>query len=79
MRDGRALLVGECKWSKQPVGPRELAGLEAALRNAAADLAPADRPWRALFSRSGFTRELIDLANEPGARVLLVTPHDLYW
>lgn len=77
-RDGRAVLVGECKWSRQPVGRRELEGLDAALRKARDDLNPHEPVWRALFSRSGFTPELVELARDPQARVLLFSPADLY-
>jgi AAA+ ATPase superfamily predicted ATPase len=78
-RDGRAVLVGECKWSVQPVGMRELDGLVFALRKAKADLTPIDRPWFALFSRSGFTAELGEEAADPDRRILLFAPEDLYW
>jgi hypothetical protein len=79
MDSSRAVLIGECKWSRQPVGRRELEGLSAALRRAADDLRLVDRPWRALFSRSGFTEALVALAGDPEERVLLFTPDDLYW
>jgi hypothetical protein len=78
MRDGRAVLVGECKWSASPVGLRDLDGLTAALRRAAADLRPVEAPWRALFSRSGFDARVRALAEDAAERVLLVTPDDLY-
>jgi hypothetical protein len=42
------------------------------------ELNPIVHPWRALFSRSGFTRELAAIAANPGERLLLVTPPDLY-
>ncbi len=79
MEGGHAVLVGECKWSRQPMDQRDLDGLGAALRKAASDLRPIDRPWRALFSRSGFTDELHALAKNPEERVLLFAPADLYW
>lgn len=79
MEGGHAVLIGECKWSRQPMDERELDGLGAAMRKASADLRPIDRPWRALFSRSGFTDELHALAKDPAERVLLFTLDDLYW
>lgn len=79
MQGGRAVLVGECKWSLQPVGARDLEGLTAALRRAHDDLEPLDRPWRALFSRSGFEPELGQRAEDPAERLLLLRPDDLYW
>lgn len=75
---GRAVLVGECKWSVRPCGARELTGLGAALRKSSHDLNPVDRPWRALFSRSGFDADLLALATDPSERLLLFTPGDLY-
>jgi uncharacterized protein len=78
MRDGRTLCVGESKWSESPVGRRALDGLHLALRRAHDDLRPIDRPWRALFSKSGFTPELLELARDPAERLLLVTPEDQY-
>jgi AAA+ ATPase superfamily predicted ATPase len=78
MNGGRAVLVGECKWSRQPAGVRELDGLSAALRRAGDDLRPIDRPWRAVFSRAGFTKDLRELAGDPEERVLLYSPSDLY-
>lgn len=77
-KDDKAVLVGECKWSSQPCGSRELEGLRAALRRAAEDLAPVDRPWRALFSRSGFTSDIVALAADPAERLLLASPAELY-
>ncbi|MBI3972314.1 MAG: hypothetical protein HY332_13595 [Chloroflexi bacterium] len=67
-----------CRWSNVPIDRRVLDGLRAALRRAGDDLHPVDRPWRVLFSRSGFDLELRDLARDPAERLHLVTPDDLY-
>lgn len=72
-------LIGECKWTKDPADERELRGLDKILRDFASELQPADRLWRALFSRSGFSAGLRKLANDPAERLLLVAPADLYW
>ena len=77
-RDGRVVLVGECKWSRRPEDLRDLDGLGAALRKASGDLDPIDRPWRALFARAGFAADLLEHASDPAERVLLYTPADLY-
>lgn len=37
---------------------RDLGGLRAAIDAARPDITPIDRPWRALFSRSGFHPDL---------------------
>lgn len=78
--DGTELtLIGECKWSSDPVGDRELQGLDKILRDFAAELRPAKRVWRALFSRSGFSQDLRRRAEDRAERLLLVAPSDLYW
>ena len=76
--EGRAVLVGECKWSRQPVDRRDLDGLRAALHRATPDLDPIDRPWKALFSRTGFSKDLVEIAANHEERILLLTPDDLY-
>lgn len=78
MHDRHASLLGECKWSKQKMDKRDLSGLRAALLKATSDLKPIDNPWRALFSRSGFTDDVIALSKDPGERILLYTPEDIY-
>jgi hypothetical protein len=57
---------------------RDLSGLDAALRLGATELNPIAHPWRALFSREGFTDPLRALAADPAERLLLFTPADLY-
>jgi AAA+ ATPase superfamily predicted ATPase len=79
MIGGRTVLVGECKWSRQACDLRDLEGLSAALHKGHRDLRPIDRPWRALFSRSGFSEELRARATDPEERVLLFGPADMYW
>jgi uncharacterized protein len=55
--DDGALLMGECKWSRKPVGVDVLEGLEAKIPKVAADMKRAPRSVRlALFSRAGFTQ-----------------------
>ena len=76
--NGHAVLVGECKWSSSPMDMRDLQGLRSALAKASHDLDPIDHPWRALFSRSGFSDDLVALARSPEERLLLFTPDDLY-
>jgi AAA+ ATPase superfamily predicted ATPase len=78
MDNDHAVLVGECKWSTSPMDMRDLQGLRAALAKASHDLNPIDHPWRALFSRSGFSDDLAALARSPEERLLLFTPDDLY-
>jgi AAA+ ATPase superfamily predicted ATPase len=67
------LLVGECKWSRAPVGRDALAAFHARA---------ADRPWLAdqrpqliYFARSGFTPGATRLAAQSQTRLL--TLHDL--
>ncbi|ELY33777.1 ATPase [Natrialba magadii ATCC 43099] len=69
------LLLGECKWTTTPVGPSLLAALEAL---------EEDVRWKgadrtvvyALFSHSGFSAELRQLADDR-SDLSLYTPPDL--
>jgi len=68
-----SLLIGECKWIARPVGINILADLK---RKAQA--LHSDSTWRvnyALFAKSGFTPDLISLAQEQN--ILLVGPAEL--
>jgi AAA+ ATPase superfamily predicted ATPase len=69
-----AMLLAECKWSARPVGPGALYSLRA--KTIAID---PQRRWPgiyyALYSRSGFTGEMQDLAQAEGVR--LVSAADL--
>jgi uncharacterized protein len=69
-----AMLLAECKWSRRPVGPGELYSLRA--KTIAID---PQRRWPrvhyTLYSRSGFTGEMQDLAQAEGIR--LVSAADL--
>lgn len=77
-----ALLLGECKWSAQPLGPSVLGDLQRAseallAENPHLQRGPKNQPRvlrYALFSRSGFTKELLQLAKEA---VLLFDAKDL--
>ena len=69
----KALLVGECKWSSKPVGLNVLVDLQ---RKAKA--LQGDGAWQityALFAKSGFTPDLMALAEAEG--ILLVGPEEL--
>jgi AAA+ ATPase superfamily predicted ATPase len=72
--EARALLVGECKWSVNAVGGNVLEDLR---RAALALQAEGDweRVYFALFTRSGFTPALRELAAREG--VILVETQDL--
>jgi len=67
--EGGAVLLGEAKWSRRPVGTNVLASLERV-----ATRVPVPPGWRrvfALFSRSGFTPALRRLAASRSDLVLL--------
>jgi hypothetical protein len=70
----RAVLVGQCKWSANPADKSALEDLYRVTHNL-----QEEGEWRqmcfALFSRSGFTPALRDLAGRDG--VILVEPKDL--
>lgn len=61
--DRRLSLMGECKWSKKPVGVNILEELEEDFRHTGLS-AEGRKPLFALFSRSGFTSRLLDLAKQ---------------
>lgn len=61
--DDGPLLVGECKWTTRPISTDVLRALEAKLPAVQADLKrPATKVDLALFSRSGFSPELLAVA-----------------
>jgi hypothetical protein len=57
---------------------RDLAGIRAGIAAAARDIPPADRPWRALFARSGFHADLRKEAADTENRIILVDLERLY-
>jgi AAA+ ATPase superfamily predicted ATPase len=71
--------VGECKWTNDRVGMGELKDLERIVRESSAELRPKSGHYRLLFSRSGFDKDVRDLAAQSAARLLLFEPSDLYW
>jgi len=71
-------LVGSCKWTNAPVDRSDLNALQRTLATAWKELNPVPAPWCALFSREGFAPELVELASNPGNRVLLFSPEDLF-
>ncbi len=72
--EARAVLVGECKWSRKPVGTDIFEELQRKAR-----LLQREGSWErihyALFSRSGFTKALQEAAARQG--VILISPQDL--
>ena len=72
VRDNTVTLVGECKWSVQPVDERVLPALQTKARK----LNLSGEPLWVLAGRSGFTYELRQRAE--AGDVLLITPEDLY-
>lgn len=80
---GEDLLVGECKWSVQPIGPNVLSALKAAgqamlLENPHLKAGPGNKNRKlrfALFSRSGYTNEIRAIAKQEN--VLLFTAQEL--
>jgi uncharacterized protein len=69
-----SLLLGECKWSAKPVGLSILVDLQRKTQILRAE-GQWQRIYYALFSKSGFTPESINLASEEG--ILLVEAADL--
>ena len=83
---GAVGLVGSCKWTNSPMDVPEDAALQSDLRAASSDLklvkdtvGGAEGPWLALFSRTGFTARLEELAaQQQPRRLLLFSLNDLY-
>jgi len=71
------VLLGECKWSTRPVGLDGLNALRARgeLFRGETGMGPQEPVWLALFSRSGFTPDLV--AEAKAEHVLLVTAEDV--
>ena len=71
------VLLGECRWSTRPVGLDVLTTLRARseIFRGETDMAPHESLWLALFSRSGFTPDLVAAAR--AEHVLLVTAEDV--
>jgi hypothetical protein len=85
--NGKVALVGECKWRDSAVDVRDYADLLGDIKIAGKELElpetvpNADNgPWLCLFSRSGFTPGLQDMANDPQhpQRLLLVSLEQMY-
>jgi AAA+ ATPase superfamily predicted ATPase len=74
----QGVLYGECKWSVAPMDMRDLGGLRAAIAAAEHEIPPIDRPWRVLFSRSGFQPTLQAEAADPENHILLVGLEQVY-
>ncbi len=72
VHDNTVTLVGECKWSVQPVDERVLSALQTKARK----LNLSTEPLWVLASRSGFSDGLRRRAELGG--VLLVSPEDIY-
>ncbi|MEZ4831141.1 MAG: ATP-binding protein [Caldilineaceae bacterium] len=68
------LLVGECKWSAKPIGLNILTDLQRKTQVLLAEQ-HRDNVVYTLFSKSGFTPELKDIAQSEG--ILLAEPADL--
>jgi hypothetical protein len=66
LRRGSVTVVGECKWTNRPLGAQVLSDLETyklpAIRQAKVKIAAG--PLIVLFSKSGFKRNLIEIAAE---------------
>ena len=83
---GAVTLIGSCKWTNAPMDVAEYAALLSDVGAVVADLKlPKDfsesgeRPYLALFSRSGFTPRLEELAAQQNPRrLLLFSLNDLY-
>jgi AAA+ ATPase superfamily predicted ATPase len=69
--EGRATLVGECKWTNAPLSFGDFLRL----RQRSNALPLAERPLWVLASRAGFSREVLQ---HQGEQMLLLTPNECY-
>ena len=78
MADDGALLLGECKWTDKPAGIDVLAKLTAETAAVQADLKrPARQVDLAIFSRAGFTQQLVSEARKLKVRLVGVEHHEI--
>lgn len=70
----QAVLVGECKWSVKPVGMNVLLDLQRKAKMLQSESGSRHVTY-ALFAKSGFTPDLVDVAGREG--IILVGPADL--
>jgi len=77
---GIVTAAGSCKWTEEPMDVREYAALQRDVAIAGLDTgAEGDGPFLFLFSRSGFTERLMDVAaRQDPQRLVLVSLETLY-
>ncbi len=74
----RSVLVGSCKWTVQPVDVSDYVALQRDVAFAEEELRPVKDMTFILFSRSGFTDRLHQLAQTEGGKLLLVSVDEMY-
>ena len=74
----RLVLAGSCKWTSDPVDIADYVALQRNVQLAQEELRPREKPTFALFSRTGFTPRLQQLAQAEGERLLLVDLKQMY-
>jgi AAA+ ATPase superfamily predicted ATPase len=74
----RLVLAGSCKWTADPLDLADYVSLQKDVHSAEGELRPIANPTFALFSRTGFTSRLRQLAEAEGERLLLVDLQQLY-
>jgi AAA+ ATPase superfamily predicted ATPase len=73
--NGKEYLFGECKWHKEKVGLEVLSSLQERAKTFLGKR--TCKSYYVLFSKSGFTKGLLDLAKQD-KHVLLVTPEQMF-
>ena len=68
--NNRISLAGECKWSHKKAGVSLLKALQNKIKQYSLPI--ADNLHYCLFSKSGFTDELITLAKDPSANIIII-------
>ena len=82
----KVVLIGECKWRESPIDVSDYADMLTDIKICGADIGidpnvigTLNSPWLVMFSRSGFTPRLEELANnQQPPRLLLIALNDMY-
>lgn len=74
----RTILAGSCKWTAEPMDVSDYIALQRDIAFAKAELHPVEELTLTLFSRSGFTPRLQQMASALGGKLLLVDVERMY-
>lgn len=76
--ENRTILAASCKWTTEPMDVSDYAALQRDIAFAEAELRPVKELTLVLFSHSGFTPRLQQMASAEGENLLLVDIEQMY-